>query len=139
MPKGLPRVVIDTNVLVSGLLGGETTAQVIERWLESRFILITSEALLEELAKVIARPKLAMLIPLELICWQAFLAESAVETPLCRDARDYPVLSAAIAGDADFLITGDKDLKDDTQLQSEMAALGVKILDVRTFLDFMDT
>lgn len=102
--------------------------------------IIPSEALLEELAKVIARPKLAMLIPpeerdrlLELICWQAFLAESAVETPLCRDARDYPVLSAAIAGDADFLITGDKDLKDNTQLQSEMAALGVKIL------DFMDT
>ena len=42
-----PRVVLDTNVLVSGLLGG-TATEVIRRWRAGAFSLILSEEILAE-------------------------------------------------------------------------------------------
>ena len=103
---------------------------------------MTSRELLEELADVISRPRFGGLILadernrlLELICQQAIIVESTIETPLCRDPKDYPVMAAAIAGHADFLVTGDADLLDDAQLRLEMSALGTEVLDVRQFLD----
>jgi predicted nucleic acid-binding protein len=44
-------------------------------------------------------------------------------------------MAAAIAGHADFLVTGDADLLDDAQLRQEMSALGTEVLDLRQFLD----
>lgn len=51
-----PRVVLDTNVLVSGLLGG-TATEVIRRWRAGAFDLILSEEILTEYEAVLKRPK----------------------------------------------------------------------------------
>jgi putative PIN family toxin of toxin-antitoxin system len=94
------------------------------------------------LAEVISRPRFRGLILaserdrlLELICQHALIVESTVETSLCRDPKDYPVMAAAIAGQAEFLVTGDADLLDDPQLRVEMSALGTQVVGVRQFLD----
>jgi putative PIN family toxin of toxin-antitoxin system len=79
---------MDTNVFVSGLLGGGTTSALLDAWLDQRFDLVTSRELLEELADVISRPRFGGLILvdernrlLELICQQAIIVESTIETP----------------------------------------------------------
>ena len=66
---------MDTNVFVSGLLGGGTTSVLLDAWLDQRFDLVTSRELLEELVDVISRPRFSGLILadernrlLELIC-----------------------------------------------------------------------
>jgi predicted nucleic acid-binding protein len=101
--------------------------------------------LLEELTEVVAHPRLRVLIPvedsdklLELICHQAVIVYPDVQPPLCRDPDDYPVLAAAIAGKADYLVSGDDDLRDDPRLKAEMAELGVEIISVPEFLRVLD-
>jgi putative PIN family toxin of toxin-antitoxin system len=60
------RVVIDTNVLVSGLLVAEVPPrQVLDAWLDGRFTLVTSPYQLEEVTHVLAYPRIAERIPLE--------------------------------------------------------------------------
>ena len=51
-----PRVVLDTNVLVSGLLGG-TATDVIRRWRAGDFQMILSPEIMAEYENVLNRPK----------------------------------------------------------------------------------
>jgi putative PIN family toxin of toxin-antitoxin system len=56
------KVVIDTNVLVAGILTKSTAAKVVDMWLDKRFELLTSESQLTEL-KQILQAKFAEQIP----------------------------------------------------------------------------
>lgn len=140
------KVVIDTNLFVRGLLKGKITLPLIEAWVNDAFVLVTSEELIEELAEVVTRPRLRAYIPkgdadklIELIYRKAIVVKPSERPPLCRDPDDYPVLGSAIAGQADFIVTGDGDLKDDRQLKREMAALGVQIMSAPEFLALLET
>jgi putative PIN family toxin of toxin-antitoxin system len=53
-----PRIVMDTNVLVSGLLGG-TATEVIRQWREGAFTLIVSAEIVTEYEAVLSRSKLS--------------------------------------------------------------------------------
>ena len=135
------KVVLDTNLFVSGLLKGKVTSLLIESWVNDAFVLVTSEELIEELAEVVARPRLRAYIPkgdadklIELIYCKAIVVKPSERPPLCRDPDDYAVLGSAIAGQADFIVTGDDDLKDDPRLKREMTAFGVRIMSVPEFL-----
>jgi len=48
-------------------------------------------------------------------------------------------LGSAIAGQADFIVTGDDDLKDDPRLKREMTAFGVRIMSVPEFFILLET
>ena len=82
--------------------------------------LITSAALLDELADVIARRKFAAILerttrtPEHILSELAVLAEVVVAPPLpkpvCRDPDDDAVLACALAGQADLIVSGDDDL-----------------------------
>ncbi|TEU20130.1 MAG: putative toxin-antitoxin system toxin component, PIN family [Anaerolineales bacterium] len=54
----MPDVVVDTNVLVRGLLRSAVVVPLINAWRAKRFRLMTLEELLQELVEVLARPKL---------------------------------------------------------------------------------
>lgn len=118
-----PRVVLDTNVLVSGLLGG-TATEVIRRWRAGAFSLILSEEILAEYEAVLKRPKfkLPSWVVQELlghIRGNAEWVESAAELPIeLRDPADAKFLRAAVDGGADMVVTEDKDLLDLKEFQS---------------------
>ena len=60
------RAVVDTNVLVSGLIAGQSLpAQVMDAWLDQRFVLVTSVHQVEELNHVLAYPRFTTCIRLE--------------------------------------------------------------------------
>ena len=109
--------VVDTNVLISGLLGGRVTRPMIEALRDQRFRLIVSPWLIEEFLRVTSRPTLQSYIsPRErqAVAWymqtQAHLVVPRRRIRVCRDPKDDVFLEAAAAGRADALVTGDRDL-----------------------------
>lgn len=108
------RVVLDTNVLVSGLLSAAgPPARVLEMLLGGRLELLADGRIMQEYADVLARPELGI-EPSEAAAVLEALAgemeptaagEVRVELP---DADDEKFLAVALAGRADALITGSK-------------------------------
>ena len=116
------RVVLDTNVLLSGLLWHGTPHTLIERVREGTLFLISSPALLAELAEVIARSEFEIILARSNTSRERSLAElralaevndpAPLTTPVCRDPDDDAVLALAIAAHADLIVSGDRDLLD---------------------------
>ena len=114
------RAVIDTNVLLSALLWHGTPHALLEHLHGERLSLISSPALLNELATVLARPKFDAILRTsnmarsQLLADVLQLAESIdpppLAQPVCRDPDDDAVLALAVAAQADLVVTGDEDL-----------------------------
>jgi putative PIN family toxin of toxin-antitoxin system len=115
------RTVLDTNVLVSGLVAkGGAPRQVLDAWLEGQYILVTSLYLVEELAHVLSYPRIAKRLHLgeeELVVVMAALLSKAEVTPghlhlpgVTRDPKDDAVVACAKEGEADYIVSGDQDL-----------------------------
>jgi len=114
------RAVIDTNVLLSGLLWHGAPHELLEQVRNGELTLISSPALLSELADVISRPKFdAILVRSntsrshtldELHRLAEVIEPPPLPQPVCRDADDDEVLAVAIAGQADLIVSGDDDL-----------------------------
>ena len=114
-----PRVVLDTNAVVSALVFGKGhTAQLRGAWQRGDFVPLVSTATVQELVRVLAYPKFR----LDTAAQQELLADYLPHTlvvripdpppivPACRDAFDLPFLHLAAAGRADVLVSGDADL-----------------------------
>lgn len=110
------RVVIDTNVLVSALISPRgTPAAIYDAWREGRFTLLTCSEQLDELRATFRKPAIARLIkPYQagrLVNALKDVAEVIAPLPRVersRDPADNFLLALAEAGEADFLVTGDK-------------------------------
>ena len=109
------RVVADTNVLISALMFGGLPGRFLDLALGRRFTLLTSNALLDELDEklrgkfaVSERDALSIRAKLE-------ASASAVDpdfelTAVPGDPDDNRVLECAVAGKADFVVSGDRHL-----------------------------
>jgi putative PIN family toxin of toxin-antitoxin system len=110
------RIVIDTGVLIAALITKDTPPDLIyQAWRKNTFELITSEWQLSEFRRVSRYPKLRkFLIPSEagnmingLRC-QALVLTDLPTLDVSPDPDDNAVLAMAVAGEADFLVSGDK-------------------------------
>lgn len=106
------RVVVDTNIIVSGYLGGALEG-IIVAWQSGKFALVVSKAIADEYLKVLRRPKFKIeraevddfaalllkiadfVIPLELI------------NAIPADPTDNKFLEAAVEGKAILIVSGD--------------------------------
>lgn len=138
------RVVLDSNILVSALLFPGGTPETIYRMaLEGRFELVTSAALLAELARVLGGEKFgadprtveAALAQLATISTIVDVKEQVAE--IAADPSDNRVLETALAGDAEVIVSGDRHLlklpnggalESLTQLPSSMSLNSVPIV-----------
>lgn len=117
------RVVLDTNIWISGLLQPQSSAaEVLSAWKENKLIVITSEPILDEIKKVLNYPKIQkhlhwdrnkieqylLLITFFTEC--VVLPESSTNIGIVRDTNDTPILDTLLVSGADYLVTGDKDL-----------------------------
>ena len=135
------RIVVDTNIWIRTLLGGQVSLPVLQALKENRFQLLISGALLAELETVVKRPRLATRMAtqdiddlLAALLWHGELVELRTIPPRCRDPKDHPVLATAIDGRADAIVSGDGDLRADDELRASMAAFGIDLWGVQTFL-----
>lgn len=114
----VPRVVLDTNLLVSYLLtAGTTLSQIIDAWEAERVVVLTSPPVLDELIEVLDRPRLRQNLSSDPRVLVELLLTEAVLTPgqltvsgVCRDPKDDKFLACALEGGANYIVTGDADL-----------------------------
>lgn len=126
--------VLDTNVLVSGLGWPRSLPGRIVSWaVAGRFMLVTSEPLLDELRWVLAHPRLAGAIGepgelVRLVSKVAVIVEPDRElTVIEHDPADNRVLEAG-AAQADCIVSGDADLLEIASFE------GVRIVSPREFI-----
>jgi putative PIN family toxin of toxin-antitoxin system len=114
------RVILDTNVLVSGLMYPESVpGRAVAAWREGRFDLVLPLAQLEEIGRVLAYPRIRKLLQWDdeaigRFLKQLYLRADVVAPPPreveVRERSDLHVLQALAAGAAELLVTGDDDL-----------------------------
>ncbi|MBK8097744.1 MAG: putative toxin-antitoxin system toxin component, PIN family [Planctomycetes bacterium] len=110
------RLVLDTNVLVSGLLSAKgPPGQLVAAWLEHRFELVTSADQIDELRRVLAYPKLSRYLDpaeardfVENLEVLAIVAASLPDVTASPDPDDNMILATAMAGGAEAVVSGDK-------------------------------
>lgn len=115
------RVVVDTNVFISGLiLLTRYPNQVIALWQERSIQVVVSRLLIDEILAILQRPKIRQKygvtttdcqVIVQLLERYAFFQESIVSSEVSvRDPKDQFLLDLALTSQADYLITGDEDL-----------------------------
>lgn len=112
------RAVLDANVYVSAFLNTQgPPQQIISLWQQQAFDLLTSEPILSEIAAVLRYPHIAALHKLPEAELAQFLAllrdESHLIVPtqqlsVSPDESDNRYLECAMAGGAEYIVTGDK-------------------------------
>lgn len=140
------RVVIDTNIWIRALLGGRISLPVLMALRAGKYRVIISDALMDELREVVQRPRLKGRIDpfdanelLELLEWYGEPVELRSIPPRCRDPKDYPVLSTAMDGKVDAIVTGDDDLRADDEMRAAMADYGIQLWGVQSLLEAIET
>jgi len=116
----LIRAVIDTSILIRALIKPQgTVGPVLQGLRNADYQLLYSEPLLAELTDVLARPRLrakyglttediATVLSLILLRGEPLVPARRID--VCRDPTDNMVLEAAVAGQADAIVSGDEDL-----------------------------
>jgi putative PIN family toxin of toxin-antitoxin system len=114
MKKNQPRVVINTNVIISSLLFGGKPRQIIKLLREYSISAVITPILVAELLEILTKkfhfsPIKIKLIE-ELLEEHFTLVYPQKNISVVRDEDDNRVLEAAIEGTCNYIITGDKDL-----------------------------
>jgi len=129
------KVVVDTNVFVSGVFFGGTPGRVLEAWRHGRVEVVLSREIVEEYVRVGERlanrfPGVDLNPALELLTVSATLVTSPpLPERASRDPDDDKFLACALAAGADCVVSGDRDLLDLSAYE------GIVVLSPRDFLD----
>jgi len=127
------RVVLDTNVLISGIFFAGHPYEILDAWQQGRLEIATSPEILEEYSRVALElsaefPEIDPHPILRLIMIESRLTTT---TPLprqvCDDPADDKFLTCAIASGARIIVSGDKALRRASGYQ------GVSVLSPREF------
>ena len=114
------RAVVDTNILVRAVIRPQgTVGPVLLRLRQGAYTLLYAAPLLEELVDVLGRPRIRdkygladgdiqTVVGLILLRGEGVVPEGRITA--CRDPRDDKFLEVAVAGKADVIVSGDKDL-----------------------------
>lgn len=110
-----PRIVIDSNVWLSGLIFGGSPGSILKLFSDGDVTVVVSEELLSELRRKIIE-KFPLFIPqLSLLeasirADESLVALGAVTVKVCRDLEDDKFLETALIGGCGYIVSGDKDL-----------------------------
>ena len=129
------KVVVDTNVVISGVFFGGMPSRVLEAWRDGEFDLVVSPEVLEEYRwvgeELTARfPGVSLAPFLALLVMNAEIVEApGLSDQVSRDRDDDKFIACALAANCQTIISGDKDLLEVTGYQ------GLKVVAPREFLE----
>ncbi len=136
--------VVDTNVWVSAFLNpGGFPDRLLQLARSSRFALVTSSSLLEELQQVLCRPRIMKIRGTtrteaerftRLVASVARIVVISGALRLCRDPDDDLVLETALEGHATHVVSRDEDITRDLDLARQLKAHNIKVTTVSRFL-----
>lgn len=114
------RAVVDTNILIRAvIMPGGTVGPVITRLRDKAYRLIYSSSLIDELLAKLALPRIREKYHLDdqaiddilaLIALRGELVAPTRRVKICRDPKDDMFIEVALAGSAEYIVTGDEDL-----------------------------
>jgi putative PIN family toxin of toxin-antitoxin system len=134
------RIVLDTNVFISGVLTpGRAPAQLLELVLSGKIKLVISPQIIQEIQRVLQYPGILKLMKKRKLEEAVFrIMRVAQITPgavnvqgVATDPSDDMSLACALEGQAEFIVSGDHHLTDLTDYQ------GIKILSQAEFISLM--
>jgi uncharacterized protein len=108
------KIVLDTNVLLSGVFFHGNPQRILGAWQSGSFALLISPEIFTEYQRVASElskryPKVDAAPVLEFLAAHSIVVNAPpLPTQVCEDPDDDMFLSCARAGKADFLVTGDK-------------------------------
>lgn len=114
-----PKVVLDTNILVSALLFKGELSGIVDLWKSARIIPVLSRVTFAEFKTVLGYPKFSlsgeeilMIIEQEVLPYFEIVEVIDKTEGVCRDPNDDKFIACAVSASAGFIVTGDKDLLD---------------------------
>ncbi len=129
------RIILDTNVFVSGVFFTGPPHQILEAWRDGKLNLVISPEILEEYQRVGATlaeqfPPVSLKRILELVMIHAeIVAVPPLPEPVCTDPDDDKFFACAVASKVHCIVSGDKHLLQVTDYK------GVRVLKPREFVD----
>ncbi len=129
------KVVIDTNVFISGVFFSGPPYQILKAWSDGKVQLVVSEKIFEEYVRVgeiLSQkfPRIQLVPILELLTVGAnFVIAEDLPEPVCADSDEDKILECALAGKAKILVSGDK------HLLNVSGYRGLEIVTPRQFVD----
>lgn len=138
------RVVVDTNIVVSSSISAKgAPAEILRRWQQERFELLVSDPMLAEYERALGYKRVQLRHRMtdgeihELVAYFRRFATLVETTETLAVIEDDPddniVLECAVAGGAEYIVSGDAHLLTLKQYQ------GIQILSPATFIAFLDT
>ncbi len=129
------KLVVDTNVVVSGIFFSGPPYQILNAWRHGKIKLVLSPEIFSEYQRVAEKlsnqfEEVDLSAWLELLLANSSIVESApLKESVCEDPDDDKFLACALASDATFIISGDKHLLDISGYR------GVAVIRPRSFVD----
>lgn len=110
------RVVLDTNVFVSGVFFGGVPGQILRAWRDSQIRIVLSEDIVKEYVDVLDRlveqysPISSEPIIELLVSGTEIVAIKPLDKPVSADPDDDKFIACALSSETEIIITGDKHL-----------------------------
>jgi len=129
------RIVLDTNVFVSGIFFSGPPSQILKAWQKQRLQIALSEEILFEYQRVsnelsLKYPQIDITPIIELITIHVLLIDTeGVDISICQDPDDDKFIECAVAGKCDIIVSGDR------HLLRLVRHEGVRILKPREFVE----
>lgn len=129
------KVVMDTNVFVSGVFFSGPPYEILNAWQEGEFELVVSPEILDEYRRVgevlsAERPKVDLNPILTFVLEHAKIYQPVLlDQPICEDPDDDKFFACALASDSKIIISGDK------HLLKVSGYKGIEVLKPRDFVD----
>ena len=139
------RATFDTNIVVRTVIRKDNLPNhFLSLWQEGRFVLVLSQAIIDEVEKVLSRRALRLKYRYTLtevrdlinLLYQTNIVEVNTSFELChRDHTDNVFVDCAVSGRVQFLVSADNDFIDDAGLKQALFEFGVTIIDPPNFLE----
>ena len=132
----MKRVVLDTNIIISSVLGGALVL-VLEKWDEQKFTVVVTTDVVSEYFEVLNRPKFGLKqetidkITHYIYQFSEFVVSEEKIRFIEDDPKDDKFLEAAVAGKVHFIVSGDNHLLALKEFRS------IPIITGREFLDWL--
>jgi len=129
------KVILDTNVFISGIFFGGPPGKILQGWRDGRFTLVLSPAILEEYQRVAEAlskkyPPVDLTQLLELIVVEADMIQAEpLKEPVSADPDDDMFIACALSSGARLIISGDKHLHDVDGFN------GIEVMKPKAFVD----
>ena len=129
------RVILDTNVFVSGVFFSGPPYQILEAWRDGRFHLVISQEILDEYKRVgqilsSQFPAIDLWPIIELVSVEAKIYPShTLPEPISDDPDDDKFITCALAGKCKVIVSGDK------HLLKVSGFNGINVIKPREFVD----